>query len=120
MNFAANDNRFSMPSNFFSGIDEAVRIVTQTADSRHVVWGAASKGVLFALHLQRHGCLLNFAIDINPAKQNKYLPVTGLPVLSPESASEELRPGDIIFVMNPNYLDEIRQQGGSNYEYFLP
>ena len=108
-----------IPPKFFSGIDNAIKIIEQTPTSNHIIWGAASKGVLFSLYLQRAGYKMDFAIDINPAKQNKYLPVTGLHVLSPESAFEHLKPGDVIFVMNPNYFDEIKSQGGPDYDYWL-
>ena len=118
--FPLNEEKFTMPSEFLSRIDKSINIIEQTKDRHHVVWGAASKGVLFALHLQRRDYLPDLAIDINPAKQDKYLPATGLHVLSPESAFDRLCPGDVIFVMNPNYLDEITHQGGSDYEYYLP
>ncbi|WP_208596978.1 class I SAM-dependent methyltransferase [Desulfosudis oleivorans] len=120
LNDSVNSEVFSTPSDFFSGIDDAIDIITKTPGRLHVVWGAASKGVLFSLHLHRRGHIPDFAIDINPAKQNRYLPATGLHVLSPESAFERLRPGDVIFVMNPNYLDEIRSQSGTKYQYVLP
>jgi len=41
-------------------------------------------------------------------------------VLSPDSAFEQLKPGDVIFVMNPNYLEEIKGKGGAIYQYILP
>jgi hypothetical protein len=110
---------FFMPSEFLSGIGKSINTIKHTKDRHHVIWGAASKGVLFALHLLRRGYPLDFAIDINPAKQNKYLPATGLHVLSPELAFDRLCTGDVIFVMNPNYLDEIMRQGGPDYEYCL-
>ena len=117
---SVNSEAISAPSDFFSGLDDALDIIAQTPGRLHVVWGAASKGTLFSLHLHRRGHIPDFAIDINPAKQDRYLPATGLQVLSPESAFERLRPGDVVFVMNPNYLDEIRSQGGTNYQYVLP
>jgi len=119
MNSSANEEIFSIPSEFFTGIEKSIKIIENTRERHHIIWGAASKGVLFALYLQRRGYAFDFAIDINPAKQNKYLPATGLKVLSPEAAFERLCPGDVIFVMNPNYYDEIRCQGGPDYEYFL-
>jgi len=114
------DENFFIPSEFLSCIEKSINVIKQSKAKHHVVWGAASKGVLFALHLQRRGYLLDFAIDINPAKQNKYLPVSGLRALSPESTFDRLCPGDVIFVMNPNYLDEIKYHGGPGYEYFQP
>ena len=52
---------------------------------------------------------LDSVIDINPAKQGRYLPATGLRVQSPGRGDGALcRPGADMFVMNTNYLDEIR------------
>ena len=46
------------------------------------------------------------AIDINPAKQGRFLPLSALPVLSPLEAKDAGI--DRVIVMNPNYFDEIR------------
>nr|WP_321459935.1 class I SAM-dependent methyltransferase [uncultured Cohaesibacter sp.] len=73
------------------------------------LWGGASKGVTFALLIQslagQEPCL-DCVIDLNKAKQSCFLPVTGLPIVSPETARQ--RQISTIIVMNPNYLDEIR------------
>ncbi|GAB5511092.1 MAG: class I SAM-dependent methyltransferase [Hyphomicrobiales bacterium] len=81
------------------------------------VWGGASKGVIFSLYLQRAGCPVERIIDINPAKQGHNLPGTGLRVLSPEEGLAGLPEGSISQVMNPNYLDEIRQTSPSHLQY---
>jgi hypothetical protein len=79
--------------------------------------GAASKGVIFATALRRRGVRVSAVIDTNRAKQGLYLPVTGYEVLSPEEGLRAMAPGDTIFVMNSNYLDEIREQGGDGFQY---
>lgn len=81
------------------------------------IWGAASKGVIFALLRQREEKPVSTVIDINPAKQGKYLPATGLRVESPHTALSVLPRGSVIFVMNSNYLDEIKQMSGNAYKY---
>jgi SAM-dependent methyltransferase len=103
------------PGDFLHGIHR----LSSTAGGceRNAVWGAASKGVVFAVYMQRAGARLAFVIDINPVKQGKYLPVSGLRVLSPDKAMQLLQPGDNIFVMNSNYLDEIVAQSGNQYHY---
>jgi len=50
-------------------------------DKPRALWGAASKGVIVALHLKQTGVRVDFAIDINPAKQGRYLPGSGLAVM---------------------------------------
>ena len=71
---------------------------------RTAIWGGASKGVIFAMLKERAGQPVDFAIDINPAKQNAYLPATGLFVESPAAAMTKLPKGSTVFVMNSNYL----------------
>ena len=103
------------PGDFLDGIERLCSIAGSR--ERNAIWGAASKGVVFAVYLQRAGARLEFAIDINPAKQNKYLASSGLLVLPPEQALRLLQPGDNVFVMNSNYLDEIVAQSGNQYHY---
>jgi hypothetical protein len=82
---------------------------------RCAVWGGASKGVIFCLLKQRQGQRVDWVIDVNPAKQGKYLPATGLRVSSPDEALPHLPEGSAIYVMNSNYLDEIRAMSGHRY-----
>jgi len=74
-----------------------------------VIWGGASKGAIFSLLMSRAGALIDFVIDINPAKHGKYLPVTGLRVDAPETLLQNVQPGSEIYLMNANYLQEVRQ-----------
>ena len=76
-------------------------------DGPVALWGASTKGVTFALLNDPQGHLIDHVVDINPAKQGRYLALTGLAVLSP-SDSAQRRPRTI-FVMNPNYMEEIRE-----------
>lgn len=71
------------------------------------IWGAGAKGVTFALLTDPDARMLCCAIDINPAKQMLHLAGTGLQVLSPQAA--QAHAPATIFVMNPNYCDEIRR-----------
>jgi hypothetical protein len=105
----------SIPSDLFDRIDAAA--FQSSAGARRVVWGAAAKGVMFAHHAQRLGVTLDFAIDINPAKQSMYLAGTGLQVRSPALGLGRLQAGDDVFVMNSNYLPEIASLGGDHLNY---
>jgi hypothetical protein len=108
-------SRVDMPADFMARVDESTRIAAN--GRRSAVWGAASKGVIFAIHLARSGASLQLAVDINPAKQGRYLPVTALPVVAPQVAAGALAEGDNMFVMNSNYFDEIRTQSAHRYSY---
>jgi SAM-dependent methyltransferase len=81
------------------------------------IWGGASKGTIFALMKRRIGEPVTRVVDINPAKQGKYLAVTGLRVQAPVDALKELAPGSTIYVMNSNYLNEIRYMSDDKYTY---
>lgn len=87
------------------------------AEPDDVVWGAASKGVIYALLRERLGCPVTAAVDVNPAKQQRYLPGTGVPTLSPAMLLDRLPRGGRVIVMNSNYLPEIRAATGDRYRY---
>jgi hypothetical protein len=102
------NDRVNFPIEFTSSINDHNGVV---------IWGGASKGVIFSLLKERAGCPIDAVIDINPAKQGKFLPGTGLLVKSPEHSLEKLPPGSTIFVMNSNYLEEIRKMSGNIFNY---
>jgi SAM-dependent methyltransferase len=77
-------------------------VKSMRADGPVAVWGAASKGVTFALLVDGIDC----AIDLNPTKQGCFMPVSATPIVSPEAAVA--RGVASIIVMNPNYEAEIR------------
>jgi hypothetical protein len=89
------------------------------ASPKTVVWGAASKGVIFSLFMRRAGIAIDHVIDINPAKQGRFLAATGIQVMAPEAVLPKLPAGSRIIVMNANYAEEIRQQAGPSFEYLL-
>jgi SAM-dependent methyltransferase len=103
----------SFPTDFIS------RLAAESAfdEGRVVVWGGASKGVIFSLLRERAGRPVDRVIDINPAKQGRYLPATGLRVQSPTEGLADLPPGSQIYVMNPNYLDEVCALAGPSFKY---
>ena len=70
-----------------------------------VVWGAGAKGITFLnrLNIPQEKC--RYVIDINPKKHNKFVPITGQKIVSPQILMEENIKN--IIVMNPAYKDEI-------------
>jgi hypothetical protein len=66
---------------------------------------------------KRAGLTVDVVVDVNPAKQGKFLPATGLQVLSPGRALAELPGTAVIYVMNCNYLEEIKEMSHSKYCY---
>lgn len=106
-----NLNSFEFPSNFIHSIDTFAQKSKEIKKQQEltVIWGGASKGVIFALLMSRAGEDIDLAIDINPAKQGKFLPSTGIRVDSPSILAGKMKPGSEIFLMNSNYLEEVKQ-----------
>ncbi len=76
------------------------------------VWGAATKGATFVQELDPEAKLVHCLIDINPLKQNKYVPLTAHPVVDRETA---IANGvSTIILTNPNYADEIKAMLGDH------
>jgi len=82
-----------------------------------VIWGGASKGLIYAMLRARAGRPVAGVIDINPAKQGKYLAGTGLRVQSPDDLLPNLDQNTNILVMNPNYTKEIKEMSGNAFTY---
>lgn len=106
---------FAFPADFTASIGRfADRIRARGAA---VVWGGASKGVIFSLFMQRAGARIDRVVDINPAKQGHFLPATGLRVSSPEEMLAQTAADTDVYVMNGNYLAEIRRTTQDRFNY---
>jgi SAM-dependent methyltransferase len=91
---------------FCSTVRKATSVLedAQHAGQRVLLWGAGSKGVTF-LNLFKDVDCLQYAVDINPHKQGKYIAGSGHLVISPEQV--KYHNPDIVLVMNPLYQKEI-------------
>jgi SAM-dependent methyltransferase len=77
------------------------------AGKRVVLWSALSKAVSFLTTL-KVGAAIEYAVDINPHRQGRFLPVTGQQIVPPEFLTA-YKP-DLVILMNPIYLDEVRRE----------
>lgn len=116
------EDRCDFPEDFTASLDRHAASIRAAArddgpEGRTVIWGGASKGVIFALYMERAGATIDRVVDINPAKQGRYLAATGLRVSSPAQMMAELPDGARIFVMNGNYLPEIRRMTDNRYRF---
>ena len=112
--------RFELPNGFLSSVTrsaEQLRLLRREGRRRAAVWGGASKGVIFALFMERADAAVDFVIDMNPAKQGRHIAATGLRVHGPEEALLQMQPGDDIYVMNRNYLGEIQELTAHRFNY---
>lgn len=83
------------------------RVCDAHAAGRSVyLWGGGSKAVSFLTTLGL-GEEVKAAVDINPYKQGKFTPGTGHPVIAPDALKND--PPDLVVVMNPIYVREIRE-----------
>jgi hypothetical protein len=110
----ANDQPKAQPPSDLANLSKArerftakwsAAVAAAKANGPVAIWGAGAKGVTFALLTDPTATTFNCAIDINPGKQGLHLAGSGLQVLAPDAAAA--RGPKTIFVMNPNYLDEI-------------
>lgn len=97
--------------------DFQVALSGDTLRGDDVVWGGASKGLIYSLLRARAGHPVGAVVDINPAKQGKFLAAAGLEVQTPEAALSGAGPDTRIVVMNPNYLEEIKEMTNNAYRY---
>jgi hypothetical protein len=67
--------------------------------------------------MQRAGVNIDLIIDINPAKQGKFIATSGLQISPPDEALKKLQPLDDIYVMNSNYLLEIIELSNNQFNY---
>jgi hypothetical protein len=102
------------PLDFLNGLKSNDKV---NNNEKVCIWGGGSKGVIFSLLRQRESLPVDFVIDVNPAKQGKYLPLTGLLVQSPEDVLSKLPIGSSIYVMNSNYLEEVKQISKNRFNY---
>ena len=73
---------------------------------RAVLWGAGARGTSF-VNLLDTDQRVEYAVDINPRKAGKFLAGTGQEIVQP-ARLRKIKP-DVVIVMNPIYLDEIRE-----------
>lgn len=107
------NNRVDFPFDFTSNAAEIDSIKMKST----AIWGGASKGVIFALLKKRAGYPVSTVIDINPAKQGMFISGTGLQVKSPTQGIADLQSGSTIYVMNSNYLEEIKKMSNNMFNY---
>jgi hypothetical protein len=76
---------------------------------RAVIWGAGSKGISF-LNMLGSPEAIEYVVDLNPRKHNRYVTGAGQQIVPPEFL-KEYGP-DAIIIMNPIYQQEIQRIAG--------
>lgn len=105
----------SVPDGFLASMPG--RADWRAPEGPFAIWGASAKGTMYAHYLAAAGAEPARVVDIDPAKQGRYLAGSGLRVSAPEEALAALPSGASIHVMNANYRDEIAAIGGPAFRY---
>jgi Methyltransferase domain/C-methyltransferase C-terminal domain len=71
------------------------------------IWGAGAKGSTFLNLLDKERKIVKYVIDINPAKQDRFIAGSGHPIYNFEALLKD--PVKDILVMNENYKEEIKE-----------
>lgn len=80
--------------------------IKMTKEGNWAAWGGAAKGVTFTNLFKNYLNEDFFLIDINPVRQNRYVPCTGHKIISPKIINK-YNPHTIL-VMNSVYFKEIK------------
>lgn len=80
------------------------------AGQRIVLWGMATKGVVYSQLMDDTNTLIAHCVDKNPNKQGCFVPLSGHLIEAPESLAAAGKNPLLIVVMNPNYVLEIQLQ----------
>lgn len=86
--------------------------LAKSQDKKIVVWGMATKGVIFSNLIDQGAELIDFCIDVNKTKQNKYAPITAHKIQPPGILAHEKNNDLLVIVMNAIYLKEIKAEAG--------
>lgn len=71
------------------------------------MWGAGAKGATFTSLFDADASLISCVVDLNPAKQGKFISGSGHAVVAPSEL--ERRGVKHVVLLNPNYRDEVQE-----------
>ncbi len=83
-------------------------IIQKKANKKLAAYGAAAKGNTLINYCGIKKDMIQFVVDANPAKQNRFLPASHIPVVTEEQIKKE-KP-DFIIILPWNIKDEIVSQ----------
>ena len=82
------------------------------------VWGGGAKALMFLCYLKYFSPItlnkVKFIIDIDKKKTNRYLQIVNKLIISPKEMFKKINLNDTIFVVNSNYLEEIKKYCNKN------
>ena len=94
--------------NFIEKNRSALKKIKETGNV--FLWGAGAKGVMYANMIDPAHQFISGIVDVNPDKQDGFIPGTGHQVIS----SDRLPQSGSVIIMNENYIEEIKKQVSSH------
>jgi hypothetical protein len=86
-----------------------IRKVKDLSDQKKIViWGMATKGVMYSMYLFNNNIPITHCVDINTRKQGKFCPLSGYEIISPNNLVTDQEYA--VICMNPNYVSEIKDE----------
>lgn len=85
------------------------RVEVASKQGSCILWGMATKGVVFANMIDPTGELIDGGVDMNTKKHRRFVPGAGHEIHEPAWIKQLAGPLTIV-VMNPNYASEIGEQ----------
>ncbi len=82
-------------------------LVSLRGEGPVALWGAGAKGVTFASLFDANAEMLSCVVDMNPAKQGRFIAGSAHPIVAP-SALKKLGIRNVV-LLNTNYLEEVRE-----------
>jgi hypothetical protein len=80
-------------------------------------YGAPAKATTLLNYCSVNRDILDYVVDSTPAKQGRYVPGTGVPILAPDTTRT---PPDTYLLLAWNYLSEIVAREGLGTRWILP
>lgn len=87
-------------------MSELIRL--KSSGCKIAAYGAAAKGNTLLNYIGVDSDLIEYVVDLNPQKQNKFLPGSGIPIVGVEYLNN--RPPDVLLVLPWNLSQEIKSQ----------
>lgn len=81
-------------------------IIDLTRGGPVAIWGAGAKGMTFVNMVDPDGRLIDCLVDINPAKQGRFVAGSGHVIVAPDDLAA--RGIQSLILLNPNYTAEVR------------
>ena len=73
------------------------------------MWGAAGKGVMLLSILNINYKKIRYAVDINENIHGKFMCLSGIEIISPNSLLKYIHKDSKLFILNKVYESEIRE-----------